>query len=146
MPIKHIGCICIVVIALGVILWILSKTKKPDMNQRVNNNQDQMRMQQGQMNQQQMNQPQGQMYPEPKVTLYYSMGCGHCKAFLPTWNQFSTSQADVADFKAINCGENPSMCAGISGVPFILFDDGVNQVPYKGSRDNDSLTAFLSQF
>ena len=92
------------------------------------------------------------------MVLFYADWCGHCKTFLPEWDQFSSSwnndsQHDVKLMK-VDCSkpsENKSQEAlmkkyNIKGYPTILtFKDG-QASEYNGKRDNASLTSYLNSF
>lgn len=81
-----------------------------------------------------------------KVKYYYSPGCPHCRNFMPAWSQFASKASGKADIQEVNCATNPSMCAGIRGVPHVVFSTDKSEVVYPGDRTTDGLYSFLERF
>lgn len=79
-----------------------------------------------------------------KVKYYYSPGCPHCRNFMGAWDKFASKGG--AKFEKINCAENPDKCAGIRGVPHVVFESDKGQVVYPGDRTESALSEFLVRF
>jgi len=68
--------------------------------------------------------PAGQ---QPSVVIYYAAWCGHCKHFVPTYQQLARDHPNIV-FLAVNCARYRSSCVDrkVTGYPTIFaygFDD-----------------------
>lgn len=84
--------------------------------------------------------------------LFYAPWCGHCKRFMPVWDDFwknNKGSTDVTITK-VNCDENKEFAkkAGITSYPTLMYypegfsNMGIGQV-FKGERTMPSLLNFL---
>lgn len=77
-----------------------------------------------------------------EVTYYFNPGCPHCRNFMPVWKDFVSGGG--ANFVEINCSSNPERCAGVRGVPWVVFSkSGGTPAQFTGPRDKKSLDGFL---
>ena len=60
------------------------------------------------------------------------------------WDSFANKGG--AKFEKINCNENPELCQGIRGVPYVVFESNKGQVVYPGNRTEQDLSEFLNRF
>ena len=77
----------------------------------------------------------------PKITLYYSTGCGYCRQMLPEWEKFENNAKDNlknVNVVSIRCeGGNENVCTqeGIEGYPTIVFQKiNGEKVKFEGDR------------
>ena len=89
------------------------------------------------------------------LVLFHANWCGHCKKFMPQWDEMSKEINDSqSGFKLIKveCGDasNNKKHAeimkkySIQGYPTILsFDESGNHSEYEGDRSKDGITQFL---
>lgn len=82
--------------------------------------------------------------PKVNVKYYYSPGCPHCRNFMAAWDEFASSAK--ASCQKINCAENSEACAGIRGVPHVVFSTDKNETVYSGERTSSGLNSFLERF
>ena len=95
------------------------------------------------------------MSKQKSMVLFYADWCGHCKNFLPKWDQMSSSwnnsNENVKMIK-VECGKPDENNAHrelmekyeIEGYPTILvFKDG-KATKYEGKRDENSLLSYLN--
>ena len=89
------------------------------------------------------------------LVLFYAEWCGHCKTFMPQWDEISKeinkSESGVTLLK-IECGDasNNEKHAeimkkySIGGYPTIFFfDESGNYSEYEGDRSKEAITQFL---
>lgn len=78
------------------------------------------------------------------IILYYSPNCGHCHAFMNTWDKFSDNAVKLKiRASKIDCSD--AKCDGISGYPTVILHkrDGTN-ITFNGKRTVDELESFVS--
>ncbi|TFK64723.1 protein disulfide isomerase [Pluteus cervinus] len=82
---------------------------------------------------------------------HFSPYCHHCKEFKPTWDQlveYTESSGMGITLAQVDCSVHGDLCDanGVKGYPqMTLFKDGQLVEHYKGRRDLDILTAFLTK-
>jgi len=79
-----------------------------------------------------------------KIILYHANWCGHCKNFLPTWQQFVKEHPEI-NAEDIECSneENKNKCANIEGFPTVILFKDDQQIQYNGERTIDALYNFV---
>lgn len=89
-------------------------------------------------------------HPQKDVVLFYANWCGHCKVFMPMWNDVKRELHSNANFIELENGTHGTLMAemGIQGFPTVRVYDGRFQeaVPYKeysGPHDRDELREFV---
>ena len=78
---------------------------------------------------------------------YYMEQCGHCKRFLPEWDQFVQTYTGPVKLRKIEMNEAGSDLEkyNIQGFPTILFiDENGKAKDYDGPRTSDALNQFIS--
>ncbi|KZT63979.1 thioredoxin-like protein [Daedalea quercina L-15889] len=82
---------------------------------------------------------------------HFSPYCGHCRNFLPTWEQLVKENANMSDpgihLAQVNCAVHGDLCRdhGVDGYPQMnLYRDGKFVETYRQSRAYDLLTSYLS--
>ena len=81
-----------------------------------------------------------------KIKYYFSPGCPHCRNFMPAWDQFASKASGMAEVEKVNCAVDSSACAGIRGVPHVVFSSDKSEIVYPGERTPDALYNFLERF
>ena len=81
-----------------------------------------------------------------RIVLYFSPQCGHCKAFMNTWNEFETRVNTHNDINAvatkINCTEQE--CPNISGFPTVLIHKNNGKtITFNDKRTVEALEKFV---
>jgi len=83
---------------------------------------------------------------------FYAPWCGHCKSLAPAWAALATkvnlAATSAVKIAKVDCTKHQNVCKdqGVRGYPTLKFyKDGVETDGYKGGRDLDSLTAFVTQ-
>lgn len=93
---------------------------------------------------------------KPKLSFYYSEGCGYCKIFKPEWEKIkhtvaNTKLSNILELEENDCRKNPSGCAEngnyIRGFPTVLLTKSDNtKVLYTDyPRTHDSVFKFLKE-
>lgn len=92
--------------------------------------------------------------PQKSMVLFHADWCGHCKKFMPTWDELSSkwneSQNEMKFIK-VECGksaENPEHAEimkkyNIKGYPTILVFENGKSTEYNQGRDKSSIETFL---
>ena len=80
-----------------------------------------------------------------RVRYFFNPGCPHCRNFMAEWNQFEAQASGRADIQKINCATDPSACAGIRGVPHVVFSTDVGDTVYPGDRTAAALSNYLDR-
>ncbi|KAI0951633.1 hypothetical protein AcV7_007680 [Taiwanofungus camphoratus] len=82
---------------------------------------------------------------------HFSPYCGHCRKFAPTWTQLVEENQQLTDpgihLAQVNCAVDGDLCRqnGVDGYPQMnLYHDGRFIETYKGSREFELLTSYLS--
>lgn len=99
--------------------------------------------------------------PEPKIDnepkhdliLFYTMLCGHCRAFLPEWQKFAEwakNNLDKVKVSAVRCEDgNEATCSqkGVRGYPTVMLylNDG-SEHKFEGERTMGGLKEFVNGF
>ncbi|KAJ6454695.1 protein disulfide isomerase [Mycena sanguinolenta] len=81
---------------------------------------------------------------------FFSPYCGHCRKFMPTWEklvEYSENSGGV-ELAQVDCSVNGDLCDAnnVKGYPQMnLYREGVFVEKYKGDRDFDLLTKYLTK-
>ena len=84
-----------------------------------------------------------------EIVLYYAEWCGHCKNFMPVWQQFEERNKNRITIKTVNCDENKSLCSkmDIQGFPTVrLYKSNREVVNFEGNRSVEGLEHFINQY
>ncbi|KAJ7461840.1 protein disulfide isomerase [Mycena galericulata] len=81
---------------------------------------------------------------------HFSPYCGHCRAFLPTWEKLVDQSENSAGVQLaqVDCSVNGDLCDanGVKGYPQLnLYRDGEFVEKYKGNRDFNLLSDYLAK-
>ncbi|KAJ8517439.1 hypothetical protein ONZ45_g5366 [Pleurotus djamor] len=83
---------------------------------------------------------------------HFSPYCHHCREFAPTWEKLVKDVEENPDagihLAQVNCAVNGDLCDehNVKGYPQMnLYRDGEYQEYYRGNRDYDLLTAYITQ-
>ncbi|EFJ46712.1 hypothetical protein VOLCADRAFT_75277 [Volvox carteri f. nagariensis] len=81
---------------------------------------------------------------------YYAPWCGHCKRLAGTWKELAKDLIDVPNvvIAHVDCTTDRDVCtsAQIKGYPTLkIVHKGEEVNAYRGSRDKDSLKAFVEE-
>tara|TARA_R100001163_G_C5067628_1_gene206910 strand:+ start:953 stop:1249 length:297 start_codon:yes stop_codon:yes gene_type:complete len=79
------------------------------------------------------------------LVLGYADWCGHCKNFMPTWNEFKAKHGNVIDIRELNADKDKQEIEnlGIRGFPTLLMLNGKKKIKYEGERTLPALEAFV---
>lgn len=80
------------------------------------------------------------------ITLYHANWCGHCRRFLPVWEDLKRELDKIGiEHREYEEGQNPEMIkeANISGFPTLRINKG-KEYDYKGPRTVDAIIAELT--
>ena len=87
-----------------------------------------------------------------KTLLFLHMnGCGHCKDFMPEWDNFakSHSHSDTIEVAKVEKDEDPELMEklGVAAYPtVVLVDDKLNKIKeFDGDRTAAALTSFVEE-
>ena len=82
-----------------------------------------------------------------ELVFYHMDGCGHCKTFMPVWDEFVAQNSSSIQTRKVEQSEAPDEISryGITGYPTVLLlDEGGNKVEtYEGARKLDALKAYV---
>ena len=86
----------------------------------------------------------------PKSMLYFHMnGCGHCKKFMPVWDEFAEKYNGDLKLKKLEreeAGDDMLSKYQVQGFPTILLLDGEgNKKEFQGDRTVSGLESFINQ-
>ncbi len=82
---------------------------------------------------------------QSRLVLYYAPWCGHCKNFMPIYEEFSDkakNEYPTLSVEMINCVENKCP-QEIRGYPTVRYLEGEKQVDFKGPRTIEGLHTFI---
>lgn len=83
-----------------------------------------------------------------KLVYFYMNGCGHCKNFTPTWDEFcSANSSSIKTYKFEQAQVKEQISSySISGFPTILLLDENNAKidEYSGERSVEALTSYVN--
>ena len=83
--------------------------------------------------------------PTKKIVYSYSPQCGHCKDFMPVWDEFSSVIGGDIEVEKVNCRENPERCSDIMGVPDVkIHTESGKKIKYTDERTVRGLLSFVS--
>tara|TARA_Y100000813_G_scaffold193779_1_gene173434 strand:- start:696 stop:1112 length:417 start_codon:yes stop_codon:yes gene_type:complete len=86
-------------------------------------------------------------FGNPKTLYYFHMnGCGHCKKFSPTWDQFASKYNGNVQLKKLERAEAGGLLEKyeIQGFPsIILVDDKGQKKEFNGDRTVSALESFV---
>ena len=82
-----------------------------------------------------------------KVTLFHANWCGHCKNFMPTWNELKNDLDNMgiehAEYESADTNVMKENI--ISGYPTIKISNGNSNEEYNGSRDKISILNHINK-
>ena len=86
--------------------------------------------------------------PEKELMLFKADWCGHCKAFLPIWNQIINDSNLNINFTTFDSEEHKKEMQqyNVTGYPTIIYKVNNQLVEYNGSRDEKSIRDFISTY
>lgn len=90
-----------------------------------------------------------QTAPMKELVLYYASWCGHCKTFMPIWDNFALQFADESRgvrVRKVECNESTKeMCQseGIQGFPTIVLYENGNKQAFPGATTLDALNKMV---
>ena len=81
------------------------------------------------------------------IILFKADWCGHCKRFLPVWEQLKKQFQSKFNFITYDADNDKDTVDEykVTGFPTILFKDQEHVRPYDGSRDLDDLVDILNK-
>lgn len=89
---------------------------------------------------------------KPALVEFFAPWCGHCKNLAPIYEELGQAFAHAEDKVSIakvdaDANRDLGKRFGIQGFPTIKYFDGKSDVPvdYKGGRDLESLTGFITE-
>ncbi|CAG8268272.1 unnamed protein product [Penicillium olsonii] len=89
---------------------------------------------------------------KPALVEFFAPWCGHCKTLAPVYEELAQTFAfaeDKVTIAKVDADENRSLGKrfGVQGFPTVKWFDGKSDKPeeYKGGRDIDSLSAFITE-
>ncbi|KAA6377292.1 MAG: putative protein disulfide-isomerase domain, partial [Streblomastix strix] len=84
------------------------------------------------------------------IVKFFNPGCGHCRAFAPTYLEFGQQMAhdQFLNVGEISCTEYNDVCAsqGVFGVPTVRLYYKGKQQTFSGSRTVDALKQFVEEY
>lgn len=83
-----------------------------------------------------------------ELILFKAEWCGHCKNFLPVWENISNDPNLNIKFKIYDSEQNKSEINNynISGFPTIMYKVDNKLIEYVGNRDEESLKQFINSY
>ena len=89
-------------------------------------------------------------FGNPQELVYFHMnGCGHCKKFMPVWDEFAGNYNGDLKIKKLErqeAGDDMLKKYQIQGFPTILLLDGQgNKKEFQGDRTVQGLESFINQ-
>ncbi len=82
------------------------------------------------------------------IYLFKAVWCGHCKAFMPTWEKLQKEMGKKVNFVTYDSDANSEEIKkyGIEGFPTIILQTHDKAVEYVGPRDENSIIEFINQY
>lgn len=89
--------------------------------------------------------PKEKFETRPKVTLFKASWCGHCKKFMPVWEEVSASMKDQADFAVVDADEDKAevKAHGVKGFPTVVKEVNGERTEFAGKRTAAELRKFV---
>lgn len=81
------------------------------------------------------------------LILFYADWCGHCKKFMPIWNEFKTKiNTDKYNIMEIESKDQfVNKINTLKGYPSLFYINDNKVIEYNDNRDVDSLINFLNK-
>ncbi|KAG2182694.1 hypothetical protein INT44_005674 [Umbelopsis vinacea] len=78
---------------------------------------------------------------------FYAPWCTHCKTLAPVWVDLAKTLKGKANIAEVDCTVDEPLCRsyGVSGFPTLKYVAKDTSVEYRGTRDHDSLLAFVDK-
>jgi protein disulfide-isomerase len=85
---------------------------------------------------------------EKELILFKASWCGHCKKFLPVWNNITNDSNLNVKFTTYDSDEHKNEMQNykIEGYPTILYKVNNQLIEYVGSRDEQSVKDFINSY
>jgi len=147
-------------IAIIISLFLLYKLKKPKLNIKLKEDndehiQDQINKMNKYSREKQLDNdtptdiPQ-ELLKENKIELvnFYAPWCGHSKQFMPLFNKIKSHLKNRINVYSLNCDENVSQCNrhNIEGFPTLKLFVNDESIEYNGPRDFNGIIEFVNQY
>ena len=83
-----------------------------------------------------------------ELMLFKAEWCGHCKTFLPIWNNITSDSKLNVKFTTFDSVKHMKEIQdyNISGFPTILYKVNNELIEYVGNRDEDSVKKFIESY
>ena len=82
------------------------------------------------------------------IILYFAHWCGHCKNFLPIWNEFkkNNTNSDI-EISEVDCEKNNGTCSNnnIDGFPTAKLYKNDEEIEYTNERTIEGLNTFINE-
>ena len=84
-------------------------------------------------------------YSNDNIVLYYADWCGHCKQFMPEWENAANQLGSKIRFTKINCVNDKKRCENesIKGFPTVILYRNGKKMEFNGERTVDGLKKFI---
>lgn len=89
--------------------------------------------------------PKENFEAKPKIVLCKANWCGHCKKFMPVWEEVSEELKDEADFVVYDSEEDKEKLTeyGVKGFPTVFKLVDGERIDFKGARTAENLRKFV---
>jgi thiol-disulfide isomerase/thioredoxin len=85
---------------------------------------------------------------DKNLILFKAEWCGHCKNFLPEWNELQKSDLkNKVNFITYDSDKNSNEIKQwkIDGYPTMYLQQGKNAIEYQGNRTKEEITKFINE-
>ena len=82
---------------------------------------------------------------KPKVMFFKADWCGHCKKFMPVWEEVSAALKDEADFIRYDSDKDKDIMKehGVKGFPTVKKEVDGEVTEFQGPRTAEALKSFV---
>ena len=85
------------------------------------------------------------------ILLYHWKDCGHCRSFMPVWDNLKDKYGNIKQFYEIELStirQAPEVFKSITGFPTIVayVGNGSNKVTFEKSRDIKTVSQFIEDY
>ena len=84
-----------------------------------------------------------------KIILYFAHWCGHCKNFLPIWNEFKKNNTNShLEISEVDCEADNEICNNnnIKGFPTVILYKNNQSHEFNDERSISALNTFINKF